>query len=196
MVLSKRERQILIVTISVVAAFLLYQFIATPIFNARAEILAERQGLIREMEKASALFQQKSQITPVWNKMLNGGLNSDVSSTESMVLNALRIWAQDYGLTLSSIKPEREKGENDIIKEIQFNVSCSGSISSVAQFLFQIESSTLPLRIKDFQLGSREEDGKEMSLQLKLSALYLAGAAEATALDAQLSEEERNNNEI
>jgi hypothetical protein len=196
MVLSKRERQILIVTISVVMIFLIYQFMVTPVLNARAETLVEKQGLIREMEKASELFKQKSAVSPKWQEMINGGLNSDVSSTESIVLNALRTWAQNYGLTLSSIKPEREKGESDIMQEMQFNVSCSGNISSVGQFLFQIENSALPLRLTEFQLGSREEDGKEMSLQLKLSALYLIKAVEQTASEAQTSEEKKKNDEI
>lgn len=187
MVLSRRERLILIGTLLVIAVFALDRLILTPVLDARGEILNQKRDLIREMEKASELFEQKSRVSRKWDEMVNGGLNSDVSSTESIVLNALRTWAQNYGLTLSSIKPEREKGQGAIMQEILFNVACSGNMSSVGQFLWQIENTTLPLRITEFQLGSREEDGKEMSLQMKLSALYLAGAANQTVSGVQPS---------
>lgn len=176
MVLSKRERLILIVTVAVLMIFLLDRFILTPVLDARGEILSQKQELIREMEKANNLFNQKRRVSPQWEEMVNGGLNSDVSSTESIVLNALRNWAQSHGLTLSSIKPEHEKGQGEIMQEIKFNLSCSGNMSSVGRFLWQVENTTLPLRITEFQLGSREEDGKEMSLHMKLSALYLVEA--------------------
>ena len=176
--LSKRERKIFILTLAVVMAAVLYVFILTPVLDARGDISSDKQVLIREMEKASALFKQKDRIGKEWDEMINGGLNSDVSATESMVLNAMRTWAQDCGLTITSIKPEREKGNGEIMKEIHFNVACSGNISSVGQFLWNVENSVLPLRITEFQLGSREEDGKEMSLQLKLSALYLVEGSE------------------
>jgi len=176
MAFSKRERLIFIVTICFVIIVILYKLMLTPVLEAREEVLAEKQRLIREMEKASALFDQKDRVSKKWEEMINGGLNSDVSATESIVLNAMRTWAQDYGLTLSSIKPERDKDEGKVLQEIKFNVACSGTMSSVGQFLWHVENSTLPLRITEFQLGAREEDGKEMSLQLKLSALYLVEA--------------------
>lgn len=188
MVLSKRERLILIITLSIIMLFALDRFVLTPVLDARAEIQAERQRLTKEIDKASALLKQKETFGKEWEERINNGLNSDVSSTESIALNALRAWAQNYGMTLSSIKPEREKGEGKM-QEIIFNMACSGNMTSVGQFLWQIENTELPLRITEFQLGSREEDGKEMSLQLKLSALYLSEASEKIESGVQISEE-------
>ena len=59
--------------------------------------------------------------------------------------------------------------------EIVFQVAGTGTMNSVSRFLFQIEKSTLHIRLTDVQLGSREEDGNDLSLQLRLSALYLSG---------------------
>jgi len=188
MVLSKRERLILIITLSIITLVLLDKFVLSPVLDARSDFQAEKQRLAREINKASALIKQKDTVDKEWEERINNGLNSDVSSTESIALNALRAWAQNYGLTLSSIKPEREKGEGKV-QEILFNVSCSGNMTSVGQFLFQIENTTLPMRIKEFQLGAREEDGKEMSLQLKLSSVYLAEASENAYTGVRVSEE-------
>jgi Tfp pilus assembly protein PilO len=191
MVLSKRERMILVWTVAVVGIALLYNFVISPILDARAEFQSEKQKLTEEIEKAKEVLSKKEALSKEWGERIDNGLNDDVSATESGVLNAIRIWAQNYGLTLSSVKPERERSDSKgEMKEISFNMACSGNMTSVGQFLWQIENSTLPLRITEFQLGSREDDGKEMSLQLKLSALYMAGAPEKTVTAAPSKEVE------
>ena len=102
-----------------------------------------------------------------------GGLSSGPSAIESRALHEIRQWSYDCGLTISSIKPHRNGNDETFFREIMFNVSCRGSMDSVGQFLWRIENSKLPLRITEFQLGAREEDGQNMSLQLKLSTVYL-----------------------
>jgi len=59
-----------------------------------------------------------------------------------------------------------------------FTIAGTGSLQATAQFLYQIETGTLPVRIKDMQLGSANDMGNDMSLQLGLSALYVNGQAE------------------
>ena len=183
MVLSKRERQILIVTMAVIMIFVFDRYMWTPVMEARRDVHLERQELLNEMERADRLFKQRNRIKDDWNEMKNGGLSGDASATESGVLNAIGSWAQDSGLTLSSIKPDRENGEGEM-QEIIFNLACSGNMNSIGQFLWQVENSALPLKITEFQLGSREEDGREMSLQLKVSALYIVDDIEQASSDS------------
>jgi len=180
MVLSKRERQIFIVTISVLMIFSFDRFILEPALDARTQMMSEKQDLKKKIQKASEMIKQKDKAGKEWDNRVSNGLSSDASIAESTMLNALRNWTQNYGLTLVSIKPEQKKGEEGERKEIIFNLVCSGSMSSVGQFLFEVESTIFPVKIKDFQLGSRAEDGNEMSLQLKLSSIYLSEMVEKT----------------
>jgi len=46
-------------------------------------------------------------------------------------------------------------------------------MQSVGRLIWRIENAQLPIRIEDIQLGSRTEGVDDMSLQLKLSAIYL-----------------------
>lgn len=182
MVLSKRERQIAIVAIAVVMIFAIDRYVWTPIMEEKDRVLIEKQGLLAEMQHADKIFKQRTQMGQEWEEMKKGGLGSSASTTESRILNAIRQWSQDYGLILSSIKPDHKKGEGDM-QEIIFHVVCNGTMATVGQFLWQIENTTLPLRITEFQLGSRGEDGRDMSLQLRLSALYLAESMGANTTD-------------
>ncbi len=173
MVLSKREKLIVVLTILVLMIFISDRFIITPFFNAKESISQEKQNLVNDLQDAARLFRHKKRIKEEWQKMLDGGLGKDPSGTESRVLHVIRQLSQDCGLSISSIKPDRNRSENKIMKEIIFNISCKGSMNSAAQFLWEIENSTLPVKITEFQLGAREEDGRDMSLQIKLSAVYL-----------------------
>ena len=176
MVLSKRERLIAVVTLLVLMIFIIDRYVLTPFLEAKENISIEKQGLMNEMQQAAKVFRHRNRINDEWQAMIKGGLGSDPSALESRILHEIRQWSSDYNVTLSSIKPNHNgSDEAAILKEIIFNVACRGSMDSIGQFLWQIENSQLPLRIIEFQLGAREADGRDMSLQLKLSTAYLPG---------------------
>lgn len=189
MVLSRRERLIAVVTILVMMIFILDRYAVTPFMEAKENISIEKQGLMNDMRNAEKIFRHRNRIKDEWQEMIRGGLGSDPSGMESMVLHEIRQWSYDCGLSISSIKPDRNRSEGMILKEIIFNVACRGSMNSVGQFLWQVENSQLPLRITEFQLGAREENGGDMSLQLKLSTVYLPEneSPEKAAMDKGLS---------
>jgi hypothetical protein len=66
------------------------------------------------------------------------------------------------------------------------SVAGKGTLDSVARFVWQVETASLPVKIKDMQLGSSSESGDSMSLQLHLSALYLR--TQETPLDTNQPE--------
>jgi hypothetical protein len=174
MVLSKRERIIAIVTLAIILMFVLDRYAVTPLMEMNDNIRIEKQNLVVDIQRASRIFKERKQVSSEWNDMERSGLSSDPSDTESKVLHVIRKWSNDYGLTISSIKPDRNGDESKILKEIIFNIACKGTMDAVGRFLLELENSSLPIRITEFQLGSREEDGMDMSLQLRLSALYFS----------------------
>ena len=52
-----------------------------------------------------------------------------------------------------------------------FSVSGAGSMRAVAGFLWRLESSPLPVRLTELQLGARREGTDDLNLQVRLSAL-------------------------
>lgn len=171
MVLSKRERIILIAAIACVGLFVVNKFVVEPIQAKLDEMEAQRQQLLGDLNEAELLIGNHSRMQNKWKAMLSDGLRSDAEA-ESRVLGALRQWSGDAGLALSSIKPERISSDGGL-QEMIFTVAGKGTLDSVARFLWQIETAALPVKIKDMQLGSSSESGDSMSLQLHLSALYL-----------------------
>ena len=105
--------------------------------------------------------------------MLKSGLKSDAASAESAVLNALRDWAEESGLILSSLKPERSSKRGQL-QEITFQAVCTGSMDGVSKFLWRVEDAALPIKISDLQLSARKEGSDDLTLQIRVAALCLA----------------------
>jgi hypothetical protein len=177
--LSGRETWLAVAAAVAVVVLLGDRYVLTPLLESGAAMQAEQQAVASELEGASALFAREGLLLRRWSEMTAGGLAADAAGAESRLLHALRDWAQEEGLELASLTPSR--GERDgALREVSVTVSATGRMASVARFLWRVETTTLPLRIRDLTLGSRTEGEDDLSLQLQLSTLYApSGAAEA-----------------
>lgn len=171
MVLSKRERLILIVAIVAVAMLVADKFVVGPMSARRGEMKTHKLELQAELENAQLLFSRQKLMERKWKMLLSDGLKNDAEA-ESKIARALDEWSKDARLTLSSVKPERVASDKGL-KEMTFVVAGMGSLEAVSRFLWQIETSPMPIKAKDMQIGSTNETGQSMSIQLRLSALSL-----------------------
>lgn len=181
MVLSKRERLIILVAALVVAALVLDRYALTPLLDARQVLGAEKETLLADLERASALLARKRQMQPRWKDMLAGGLQADPTEAESQILHAVRNWSTECGLRLASVKPERLP-EKTVLPEIAFQAVGTGTMSAVSRFLWRLETAKIPVRIQEFQVGARKEGTDDLTLQIRLSTVYLP--AERAAVTA------------
>jgi len=186
MILSKRERYLVIAAVLGALIFLLDRYVATPLLDWRAGLKAEEQGLVNELENVTRVFERRKLMEQRWKDMLASGLGKDVAKAESRVLHALQDWSQESGLALSALKPEGIT-QKDGIQEIAFQAVGTGPMTSVARFMWLVEETSLPLKIKQMQLGSRKEGVDDLSLQLQVSMLCLSAEAEN---DEQTTDEE------
>ena len=190
MVLSKRERYIAMALVAILLLFVVDRYVWTPAMDARERIQSEKQGLLVKLQQAERVLKKRSQLADQWAEMTEGGLGSDPSAIESRVLNAIRQWSEQCRLPLSTVKPDRDRRDGEDMREILFSLALTGDMEAVGRFLWEVENCELPLRIKEFQLGSRGGDGSDLSLQIKLSALYLAEAPGGDMSDSQKATEE------
>ena len=168
--LSKREQIMAIVAVLFVGFLVLNKFLIGPVADKLRQLDTQKSQLSLELEQAQNLFRKRRILEREWKNASMEGLRNEVEA-ESKVGRALNEWSQISHLTLSSVKPERMASDKGL-QEMTFVVVGTGTLESVAQFLWQIETAPLPLKVKDMQLGS-SESGQSMSVQLHLSALCL-----------------------
>lgn len=169
--LSKRERIIGIVAVAAVGLLVLSKFLIGPIADKLQQLDMQKQQLQVELNEAQNLFQRRRLLEKEWKTMLADGLRNEVEA-ESRIARAIDGWSREARLTLSSVKPDRVARDKGLT-EITFVVAGTGTLDAVAQFLWKIETAPLPIKVKDMQVGSSNESGQSMSLQLRVSAICL-----------------------
>jgi len=173
MILSKRERLIMVLTLAAVSILVLDHYVLTPLLDGRSSLQARKARLQGDMERANRLLTRRRQIDQRWNQMLTSSLKRDPGEAESQILHALGNWSEQTALNLSAIKPERSTEKTDV-REITFHISGSGSMNSISRFVWCLETAEIPIKVKVLSLGSRKEGTDDLSLQLRFSTLYLA----------------------
>ena len=190
MVLSKRERILAIATILVLGALALNAIIIKPLSARREQTTNEKLELEAQLAEAQNVFERRRMLERKWKGLLSEGMRSDADA-ESRVARALNEWSRQTRLTLTSVKPERSATDKGL-NEITFVMAGRGGLEAVASFLYRIETSELPVKVTDMQLGSTSESGDNMSLQLRLSAVY-PGAPKASEKSPQKQQSEAND---
>jgi len=172
MVLTSRERKILYLTIAAVAAFILNVYVLEPLMDKRAEANKTCTELKTQVEQAQATLQRQKRIRPRWEQMQQDGLGHDPQKAEAMVYRYLEETSEQSGLELGSIQPDRIATESKL-GEIDFILSGTGSMRAVTQFLWDLETAAIPLKINAYQLGAKNETAEVMTIQLELSTIYI-----------------------
>jgi Tfp pilus assembly protein PilO len=173
MALTRRER--IIMLLSIVAVFLLAadRYILSPVLEKYSQTQQTKEQLKAQLEQSTSAIKRKEILQQKWEQMKQAGLGGDFAAVESNVLRYIKDSSLKHNLVLSSVQPERIENDSDI-REIEFIVSGTGSMYAVTHFLWDMETASLPLKAKTFQLGANDENADQMSLQIKLSSIYVA----------------------
>jgi len=169
-VLARRERYIAIAMLAVLVVLLLDRLALTPLQNRSEAMAAERQRVQAGIDSGRVLLERRRQLSSESQRLLDAGLDRLPAEAESKVLHAVRNWSQEAGFALSSLRPERVAKKGGL-QEITFQASGTGSMNAVAEFLWRLEGSSLPVRVAELQLGTRKEGTDDLTLQLRISAL-------------------------
>lgn len=190
MVLSKRERVLAIATLLVVGLLAVNTILIDPVMSRRQQTGDERVELEAQFQQAQSLFDRKKVLERKWKTPLAEGIRSD-ADLETRVAKDMNQWAQDTGLTLPSVKPERSINEKGYT-EIAFVAAGRGTLEAVTSFMYRVETSELPLKVTSMQLGSNES-GDNISLQLRVSALYLGNSSKTREETPRQPQSETND---
>ena len=170
MVLSKRERTIALTTLGAVAILVLDQLVLSPVLARLDQLRTDEKFYTVRLANAGSLFLHQKATQDRWNQMIADGLKSEAADTEDTLDHAVYEWAQNSGLTLKSCTPELTRSKER--PEVVLYVVGAGNMSAVAHFLYQAQTSKLPVEPEDVEIGSRREAADDLTIALHLSGLY------------------------
>jgi hypothetical protein len=155
MVLTKRERYVGIVTVAVLSILVLDQFIVSPAMERIDKLNADIARADQELRNAQQLFTSSRRANRDWKVIAGDAMAHGGGDPESRVLNSVREWAQDEGMRLPSVIPQPAQVEKGFNKTV-FRATGSGNLSQVGRFLHRVQTASMPLRITDLQITSKD----------------------------------------
>jgi hypothetical protein len=171
MVLSKRERYISIACVLAVAVLGLDQLVIKRVAAAYSEMETNKTRLRKDLLLARAVVSEGNKATPKWRDMLKSGMKSEPVEAESQVNHAIYNWATASGMTITRVKSDRLT-EKTRLPEITFTATGTGSMSSLVQFLYRVQTATLPVKVSDVAISSHKEGTDDLSFVLHVSTIY------------------------
>jgi hypothetical protein len=183
--LSKRERFIGIAVAAVVGYFALDRIAISPLMAQREELLGKINDAELDLARGKSLIASKRTLDRQLSENVARGLTQDPSTAQSQLLNNVLAWAQESGLTVSSLKPNPapqavpkvggKPGEKEkAFLKLTCRATMAGSMQEAGRFMFRLQTSSIPVRITDVTINSKKEGTDDLELTLGLSTIFLA----------------------
>ena len=168
------SRQQLLIMLTAIAFALLVgdDLIYEPLSKLWSARAAEIKNLREQVKEGNGLIRRESAIRDRWKNYRENALPANTSQAAQQVINALDNWSRASGAEVTSIMPQ---WKNDSTNYMTYNchVQASGTLSTLSQFIYQIEKGPMALKLDSLQLDSRDDAGQQLSLDLQISGLSL-----------------------
>jgi hypothetical protein len=172
--IDNRQQMLAIGAIAVVGIFVLDKVVISPLtksWNARSAAIAQ----LRKSIDAGRTTLEREQITRKrWGDMRKNTLPSSGSEAEQKVLTEFDKWSRDSRISVTSIKPQWKRGATDDYSVLECRVDAAGSLATLTRFLYEVEHSSLALKVESVELTARDNNGQQLGLGLLVSGLRLA----------------------
>ncbi|MFA9476728.1 GspMb/PilO family protein [Phycisphaerales bacterium AB-hyl4] len=168
--MSRREKLIAIVTLTLVALFVGDRLVVEPAlaYRERLQQSAERERDAREA--GERLYDGLTSLEQRWSALQASGLADSAADAEARLSQAVSGWASDTGVSLTSLSADRVE-TGDRLPRVHMRVVATGSMGEMVGMLGQLASAELPVRVQELQLASRG-DGEQLTMNLRVSTLY------------------------
>ena len=166
---NNREKLLKIGVGLVVGLYVLDHFVLEPAFDAWKE-QSERLATLREnVTKGRSLIASETVLHTKWDEMLRTDMNEDNSAGEAEVYKALGRWGSRSRVSFNNLTPNWRQHEDEGFDTFECRISATGDQASIGRLIYEIESDPLPARIEECEFATRDAQGKQLTLTMKLS---------------------------
>lgn len=172
MKIENRQQFLIVLTAIAFALLVGNSLIYEPLSNLWSARAKEIKDLRDQVAEGNRLIKRESVDRETWKNYRANALPANTSQAAQQVINALDNWSRASGAEVTSIMPQ---WKNDSTNYMTYNchVQASGTLSTLSQFIYQIEKGSMALKLDSVQLDSRDDTGQQLSLDLQISGLAL-----------------------
>lgn len=183
--MTQKEKQYAYVTVGVVGALLLYQFVIDPFFQEYEQTKTKLDAAHDQITKAQTLFGTERQKQKAWETMLAQGLKNRLEDAQSQALAAVSHWAVGAGVNVSETHGEPVPRQDGRFLISTYKFTGLGNTRAISRWLAAIEKGTvpaagagqvagrIPLRIDDLVVTPRKPGSDDLQAVVTISTLCL-----------------------
>lgn len=174
----KNRQQILVLAAAIGVGLLVGdRLVLTPLIRGWKERAQRITELTKSVNQGSLVLAREETIRSRWSQMRTNTLPASVSAAENEVLQGFERWSQDSGISISSIKPQWKRGDDDYMT-LECRADAFGNIQALTRFLYELEKDPLALKVEAVEIAARDNNGQQLTLGLQVSGLQLNPEAE------------------
>lgn len=180
MQIKDRQQLLTILAIAAVTLFLGDKVVFTPLTHFWQNRSAQIADLRKRVSSGDRLLQREQSLRRRWAEMQTNGLPHNLTIAEQTVSKAIYNWGGDSQISITGLAPQWKKAsntqdgsDNNNYMTLQCRVDAFGSMATLSRFLYDLEHTSLPLRLQAVDIGSRNNTGQQLNLGLQVSGLVL-----------------------
>jgi hypothetical protein len=172
MKIDNRQQLLAIVAVGVVALLAADRLVFTPLTKLWKSRSAAIADLRKQVADGASLLGRETVIRSRWEQMKDNTLPSNPSLAEQQMLKAFDNWSRRSRVSITSILPQWKHDADDYMT-LQCRVDAAGDLETLSQFIYDIESDPMALKVESVELTSRDNNGQQLTLGMQISGLVL-----------------------
>ncbi|MFA6129367.1 MAG: type 4a pilus biogenesis protein PilO [Candidatus Omnitrophota bacterium] len=156
--LSKKERRLFYIAVTVVAVVFLDRVVFRPVLNKLESFNGKISLEEKKLEKSLLILGQESAITQEYKKFAQS-IKQEQSDEETIasLLSSIEKMAKSVSVFILDMKPAPvEKAE--FYKKYAVKIEAEAKISNLTDFIYQLENSPNLLRVADFRITPQKKE--------------------------------------
>jgi hypothetical protein len=176
---KNRQQLLVIIAIAIAVLYIGDKLILPPItkhWDDRKKAIAK---LREDIKGGQDLVNNEQNLHRRWNYMATNTLPIDTADAVQQVYNAIQLWGEKAGrryINVSGVTPQWKHDEENGYSTLECRIEATGTLTGITQFLYEIETDPMALKVELVELNSRDETGSQFTLGLQLSGLVLGQA--------------------
>jgi hypothetical protein len=169
---KSREKMLAIGAGVALALLLLNYLVISPLIDAWQSRTKEIKDLKTKIADGAMLIRRQDTVESRWDYMRTNALDSNPNAAEKQLFTAFDHWVASSSVTEGSFRPQIQETD-DNYSTVDCRADVSGDMQTLLHFLYNMEKDPLGVKIESFDLSSRDDNGRQMTLGLNLSGLIL-----------------------
>jgi hypothetical protein len=171
--IENRQQWLVIAVIAIGGLFALDSIVIKPltsVWRARTDRIA---ALEQKIARGKGIIGRGQNLRDDWASKQTNTLPVNTSQAEQQMLKAFDSWSQKSRVTITGVTPQWKR-ESDDYMTLECRVDASGDLQTLTQFLYDIESDPMALKLESVELSAHDNAGQQLTLGLLVSGLVLS----------------------